>query len=53
MPRVLISDKLEIPGLDLLREAGCDLDERAGLTGSALHEALRRPTASSSAAARA
>ncbi|HLN28922.1 MAG TPA: phosphoglycerate dehydrogenase [Gemmataceae bacterium] len=41
MPRVLISDKLEIPGLDLLREAGCDLDERAGLTGSALREALR------------
>lgn len=41
MPRVLISDKLEAPGLDLLRQAGVELDERAGLTGAALQEALR------------
>jgi D-3-phosphoglycerate dehydrogenase len=41
MPRVLLSDKLESPGLDLLRQAGFELDERAGLTGPALQEALR------------
>jgi D-3-phosphoglycerate dehydrogenase len=41
MPRVLISDKLESPGLDLLRQAGVELDERPGLTGAALQEALR------------
>src|SRR5438067_10039525 len=41
MPRVLISDKLESPGLDLLREAGIELDERHGLTGDALKEAVR------------
>src|SRR6266404_6511553 len=41
MPRVLISDKLEAPGLDLLRQAGIELDERHGLTGAALQEALR------------
>src|SRR5216683_2193182 len=41
MPRVLISDKLESPGLDLLRHAGIELDERAGLKGDALKEALR------------
>ncbi len=41
MPRVLISDKLESPGLDLLRQAGMELDERSGLMGSALQEALR------------
>lgn len=41
MPRVLISDKLEPPGPDLLRQAGMELDERHGLTGAALHEALR------------
>src|SRR5262245_10276313 len=41
MPRVLISDKLEAPGLDLLRQAGVELDERHGLTGAALQEALR------------
>jgi hypothetical protein len=38
MPRVLICDKLEAPGLDLLRQAGIELDERHGLTGAALHE---------------
>jgi D-3-phosphoglycerate dehydrogenase len=41
MPRVLISDKLEAPGLDLLRQAGVELDERHGLKGEALKEALR------------
>lgn len=41
MPRVLISDKLESYGLDLLREAGVELDERHGLTGAALQEAVR------------
>jgi D-3-phosphoglycerate dehydrogenase len=41
MPRVLISDKLESTGLDLLRQAGIELDERHGLTGAALQEALQ------------
>src|SRR6478672_2137616 len=41
MPRVLISDKLESPGLDLLRQAGIELDERYGLTGRELQEAIR------------
>src|SRR5438876_7531038 len=41
MPRVLISDKLEAPGLDLLRQAGIELDERSGLAGDALKEAVR------------
>src|ERR1700732_1398678 len=39
--RVLISDKLESGGIELLRQAGIELDERSGLTGSALQEALR------------
>src|SRR5437764_15407100 len=41
MPRVIICDKLEAPGVDLLRQAGIELDERHGLTGTALQEALR------------
>src|SRR6266478_2427260 len=41
MPRVLISDKLESGGLELLRQAGIELDERSGLTDSALQEALQ------------
>jgi D-3-phosphoglycerate dehydrogenase len=41
MPRVLISDKLEPAGLDLLRQAGFELDERTGLKGDALRDALR------------
>jgi D-3-phosphoglycerate dehydrogenase len=41
MPRVLISDKLEAPGLELLRQSGIELDERPGLTGAALQQALR------------
>lgn len=41
MPRVLISDKLGAPGLELLREAGVELDERHGLKGDALLDAVR------------
>jgi D-3-phosphoglycerate dehydrogenase len=41
MSRVLISDKLEAPGLDLLRQSGLELDNRPGLTGAALQEALQ------------
>src|ERR671922_1652005 len=41
MARVLISDKLEAPGLDLLRQAGIEVDDRPGLTGAALQEAVR------------
>src|SRR5262245_12235470 len=41
MPRVLISDKLEPTGLDLLREAGIELDDRPGLTGAALQQAIQ------------
>src|SRR5207249_2629216 len=41
MPRVFINDKLESGGLELLRQAGIELDERSGLTGSALQEALQ------------
>src|SRR5436305_709659 len=41
MPRVLISDKLESAGLDLLRQAGVEVDDRQGLTGPALKDALR------------
>ena len=41
MPRVLINDNLEAPGLDLLRQAGIDIDERRGLKGDALKAALR------------
>jgi D-3-phosphoglycerate dehydrogenase len=40
MPRVFISDKLESSGIELLRQAGFELDERAGLAGSALQEAM-------------
>ena len=39
--RVLISDKLESPGLDVLRQAGIEIDERHGLSGAALQEAIR------------
>ena len=41
MPRVLISDKLESFGLDLLTEAGIEVDNRPGLKDAALHEAIR------------
>jgi D-3-phosphoglycerate dehydrogenase len=41
MPRVLVADKLEEQGLELLRQAGVELDPRHGLTGTELQEALR------------
>src|SRR5256885_15898603 len=41
MPRVLICDKLEASGLDLLRQAGVEVDNRPGLTGDDLRSALR------------
>ncbi len=41
MPRVLVADKLETPGLDLLRQAGFEVDNRTDLKGDALQEALR------------
>ncbi len=41
MPRILICDKLESAGLDLLRQAGFELDERDGLKGAELKEALQ------------
>ncbi len=41
MPRVLICDKLEAAGLDLLKQAGLEVDNRPGLTGAALLEALQ------------
>ncbi len=41
MPRVLISDKLEAGGLDLLRQSGLEVDNRPGLSGVALQEAMQ------------
>src|SRR5262249_46269722 len=41
MPRVLICDKLESSGLDLLRQAGLEVDNRPGLKGDDLKAALR------------
>src|SRR5438874_10087274 len=41
MPRVLICDKLESSGLDLLKGAGLELDNRPGLNGDELKAALR------------
>src|SRR6478752_839671 len=41
MPRVLICDKLEAAGLDILKAAGIDLDNRPGLKGPELAAALR------------
>ena len=41
MARVLVADKLETAGLALLKQAGIELDERPGLTGDALKQALR------------
>jgi D-3-phosphoglycerate dehydrogenase len=41
MPRVLICDKLESSGVDLLKQAGFEVDNRPGLTGDALTEAVR------------
>ncbi|HEY7328949.1 MAG TPA: phosphoglycerate dehydrogenase [Gemmataceae bacterium] len=41
MPRVFVSDKLPAAGLDLLRQAGIDIDDRQKLKGTELQEALR------------
>lgn len=41
MPRVLICDKLEEAGLDILRTAGIELDNRPGLKGADLVAAIR------------
>jgi D-3-phosphoglycerate dehydrogenase len=41
MPRVFVSDKLPAVGLDLLRQAGIDIDERPKLKGAELQEAIR------------
>ena len=41
MPRVLICDKLESAGLDILKAAGIELDNRPGLKGPDLAAALR------------
>jgi D-3-phosphoglycerate dehydrogenase / 2-oxoglutarate reductase len=41
MPRVFISDKLEPAGLDLLKQAALEADNRPGLSGAALQEALQ------------
>src|SRR5947209_13189716 len=41
MPRVLICDKLEPSGLDLLKQAGLEVDNRPGLKGDELQAALR------------
>src|SRR4051794_39213736 len=41
MPRVLICDKLEASGRDLLRQAGLEVDDRPGLKGEELRAALR------------
>jgi D-3-phosphoglycerate dehydrogenase / 2-oxoglutarate reductase len=41
MPRVFISDKLEASGLELLEQAGLEVDNRPGLSGDALKEALK------------
>jgi D-3-phosphoglycerate dehydrogenase / 2-oxoglutarate reductase len=42
MPRVLICDKLESSGLDLLKQAGLEVDNRPGLKGDDLKSALRQ-----------
>lgn len=41
MVRVLICDKLEATGLDLLKQSGLEIDNRPGLTGSDLQQALQ------------
>jgi D-3-phosphoglycerate dehydrogenase len=40
MPRVLICDKLESVGLDLLQQSGLEVDNRPGLKDAALQEAI-------------
>src|SRR5262249_5071725 len=41
MPRVFVADKLDAQGIDLLKQAGIELDVREGLKGDALKEAIR------------
>jgi D-3-phosphoglycerate dehydrogenase len=41
MPRVLIADKLEASGVDLLKAAGIEVETRLGLKGADLSAALR------------
>jgi D-3-phosphoglycerate dehydrogenase len=41
MPRVLIADKLESAGVELLRNAGIEVETRLGLKGEELASALR------------
>jgi D-3-phosphoglycerate dehydrogenase len=41
MPRIFVADKLEKPGLEILQQAGFELDVREKLTGSALLEAIQ------------
>src|SRR5262245_9043797 len=41
MPRVLIADKLESAGVELLRDAGVEVETRLGLKGAELAAALR------------
>src|SRR5437867_3469265 len=41
MPRVFISDKLETGGLELLQQASMELDNRPGLKGDELKQALQ------------
>jgi D-3-phosphoglycerate dehydrogenase len=41
MPRVLIADKLESTGIELLRAAGMEVDNRPGLKGDELKAAIR------------
>ncbi len=41
MPRVLIADKLEVTGIELLAAAGIEVDNRPGLTGDELKAAIR------------
>ena len=41
MPRIFISDKLEAGGIDLIKAAGVELDNRPGLKDAALLEAVQ------------
>lgn len=41
MPRVLIADKLEAAGIEILTQAGIEVDNRPGLTGEELKKALQ------------
>src|SRR5438067_1650989 len=41
MPRVFISDKLVPAGVELLKQAGLEIDNRPGLKDAALKDALR------------